>query len=81
MVGRSVQHRSKIDDGDVGDLLDRMEPDLRLLEGTVSVLRSLSETSDAVEPVALEAIAHLAGATVERVTSRWRQTCDVLRGR
>ena len=34
-----------------------------------------------VEPVALEAIAHLAGATVERVTSRWRQTCDVLRGR
>lgn len=34
------------------DLLDRMESDLRLLEGTVSVLQGLSETSDAVEPVA-----------------------------
>lgn len=62
------------------DLLDRMEPDLRLLEGTVSVLQGLSETSDAVEPVALEAIAHLAGVTVERVTARWREACDVLRG-
>lgn len=81
MVGRSGQRRSKLDEEAARDLIDRMEPDLRLLEGTVSVLRSLSETSDAVEPVALEAIAHLAGATVERVTSRWRQTCDVLRGR
>lgn len=63
------------------DLLDLMEPDLRLLEGTVSVLRGLSETSDAVEPVALEAIAHLTGETVERITSRWREACDVLRGR
>lgn len=63
------------------DLLDRMESDLRLLEGTVSVLRGLSETSDAVEPVALEAITHLAGETVERITSRWREACDVLRGR
>lgn len=63
------------------DLLDRMEPDLRLLEGTVSVLQGLSETSDAVEPVALEAIAHLAGETVERITARWHEACDVLRGR
>lgn len=62
------------------DLLDRMESDLRLLEGTVSVLRGLSETSDAIEPVALEAIAHLAGEAVERVTARWREACGVLRG-
>lgn len=81
MVGRSVQHRSRIDCEGARDLLDHMEPDLRLLEGMVSVLRSLSETSDAVEPVALEAIAHLAGETVERVTSRWREACDLLRGR
>jgi hypothetical protein len=62
-------------------MLDGMEPDLRLLEGTVSVLRSLAETSDALEPVALEAIAHLAGEGVERVTSLWREARDVLRGR
>ena len=81
MVKLSGQHRSRADDEGVRDLLDGMEPDLRLLEGTVSVLRSLSETSDAIEPVALEAIARLAGETVDRVTSRWREACDVLRGR
>ena len=81
MVGRSGHHRSRVGHEPARDLLDRMEPDLRLLAGAVSVLRSLSETSDAIEPVALEAIAHLAGETVERVTSRWRETCDVLRGR
>ena len=67
--------------GALHDLLDGMAPDLRLLEGTVSVLRSLSETSETVEPVALEAIAHLAGDTVDRVTTRWREAFDVLRGR
>ena len=81
MVRRSDQHRSRVDDGGARDLLDRIEPDLRLLEGTVSVLRSLSETSDAGEPVALEAIAHLDGDTVERLLSRLREACDVLRDR
>ena len=81
MLRRSGQHRLGVDDEGARDLLDRMEPDLRLLEGTVSVLRSLSETSDAVEPVALEAIAHLVGQTVERLKSRWREACDVLRER
>jgi hypothetical protein len=70
-----------LSDEKVLDLIDRIEPDLRLLEGVVSVLRSLSETSDAVEPVALEAMARLAGETVDRVTSCWRESCDVLRGR
>lgn len=80
MVGRLGRRGLRLDE-EVHDLLDRMESDLRLLEGSVSVLRSLSETSDAIEPVALEAIAHLAGETVERVTSRWREACDALRGR
>lgn len=63
------------------DLLDQMEPDLRLLEGTVSVLRALSEASEGVEPVALEAIAHLGGESLERVALRWREACNVLRER
>lgn len=61
------------------DRLDRMEPELRLLEGSVSLLRSLSETADATEPVALEALARLAGDSVERVTKEWHDACDVLR--
>jgi hypothetical protein len=58
--------------------LDRMEPDLRLLEGTVSVLRALSATDDAVEPIAIEALAYLAGETVSRIASRWREACGLL---
>ncbi len=81
MAGRTGRQGSGRNDASVRDLLDRMEPDLRLLEGTVSVLRSLSETNDGVEPVALEAVAYMAGETVERVTSRWREASDVLRGR
>ena len=81
MVGRSAQHTSKHDNTSLHDLLDHMEPDLKLLEGTVSILRSLSETSDAVEPIALEAMARLTGETVERITLRWREACDILHGR
>lgn len=80
MVKRVSEHTSQGNDAKIRELLDCMEPDLRLLEGTVSVLRSLSETSDAVELVALEAIAHLAGETLERVSSAWRGACDELRG-
>lgn len=60
MAGRSGRHGISRYETQVHDLLDRMEPDLRLLEGTVSVLRSLSEATDAVEPVAIEAVTHLA---------------------
>ncbi len=81
MVRRSSKHDLRGNDAKIQELLDCMEPDLRLLEGTVSVLRSLSETSDAVEPVALEAIAHVAGETLERVNSAWRGACDALRSR
>lgn len=62
-------------------MLDGMEPDLHLLQGFVSVLRSLSETTDGAEPVALEAIAYGAGETPERVMSGWRGACNDLRRR
>jgi hypothetical protein len=79
MGKRSDKHNARREEEGLLDRLDRMEPDLRLLEGTVSVLRALSETSDGVEPVALEAIAHLTGESLERVTLRWREACNVLR--
>lgn len=47
------------------ELLYRMEPQLRLLRGTVVVLHALSETTDSVEPVALAALAHLTNEPVE----------------
>lgn len=72
---RGASHR---DQTILRDALDHMEPDLKLLEGTVSVLRTLSETSDAVEPIAMEAVAYLARETVGRVSSRWRQARNAL---
>lgn len=81
MGKRSERDYARREEEGLLDQLDRMEPDLRLLEGTVSVLRALSETSDGVEPVALEAIAHLAGESLERVALRWRESCNVLRER
>lgn len=80
MGRRSSFDGSGRDDARLSDLLDHMEPDVRLLEGTVSVLRTLSETTGAVEPVALEAIAHLAGEVVKRITARRREASDVFRG-
>jgi hypothetical protein len=79
MGKRSDKYDARREEEGLLGQLDRMEPDLRLLEGSVSVLRALSEASDAVEPVALEAIAHLAGESLERVTLRWREACGVLR--
>lgn len=62
----------------IRDVLDRMEPDLRLLEGTVVVLRSLAETSDSIEPIALEALGHLSGETLQRIIGCWREAMDDL---
>lgn len=56
-----------------------MEPELRLLEGTVAVLRALSSTDDAVDPVAIEAVAYLAGDTVDRVSALWREASEQTR--
>lgn len=54
-MGKANSKRVRLG-GNVRAVLDKMEPDLRLLEGTVVVLRSLAETSDSIEPIALEAL-------------------------
>lgn len=60
------------------DLLHRMEPQLRLLQGAVVVLRALSDTTDSIEPIALEALAHLTGEPVEQTTVCWRDALDTV---
>ena len=59
--------------------LDQMEPDLRLLDGTSVILQALSETADAVEPIALAAVAHLVREATGRLESSWREARDALR--
>ena len=63
------------------ELLHHMEPQLRLLQGAVVVLRALSETADSIEPVALAAFAHLTGESVEQIAACWREAFDVARDR
>lgn len=63
------------------ELLHHMEPQLRLLQGAVAVLRALSETADSIEPVALAALAHLTGEPVEQIMACWRDAFDVTRDR
>lgn len=75
------QKRSRGSELALRNALDDMEPNLRLLTGVASLLRSLSEAQDGIEPVALAAIAHLAGDAVERASTRWREACDVLHAR
>lgn len=81
MAKRSGQSEIRARDDRLAAVLDHMEPDLILLKGTVSLLQALSETSDAVEPVALEAVGRLADEVTERLTADWREACGVLRAR
>lgn len=78
MVGGAGREEERRGGVTLRDALDCMEPDLRLLEGTVLVLRALSASDDAVEPIAIESVAYLAGETVSRIASRWREACDLL---
>ena len=45
----------------------------------MSLLRSLSDTSDAVEPIAIEALAHMAGSPVDRLSAVWREAMEAAR--
>lgn len=63
------------------ELLHRMEPQLRLLQGAIVILHVLSETADSVEPVALAALAHLTEEPVEQITVCWREALNVARAR
>jgi len=63
------------------ELLHRMEPQLRLLEGAVAVLRALWETADSLEPIVLASLARLAEEPVDQLTTCWQEALDAARGR
>lgn len=79
MGNRSPRQSAVPSDAALRGVLDQMEPDLKLLEGVVAVLRALSATDDAVEPMAIEAMAYLAGETVDRVSALWREASEQAR--
>ena len=78
----SARKRSRPEDAaHTLDPLMQMEPDLRLLQGLLALLRGLSETSDAIEPIALAALARLCEGPVERMDLCWREAVDGMRRR
>lgn len=60
------------------DLLDRMEPQLGLLEGMVTILQALAETADSVEPIAFAAMAHLGRGSLTEISTCWRDARNLL---
>ena len=78
MAGHQTRMQPK-HDGALRESLDRMEPELRILAGTAMILQTLAETADAVEPIALAAVAHLARDTTAKLESSWREARNALR--
>jgi len=78
MVGHKTEMQPK-HDAALRESLDRMEPELRLLAGTAMILQTLAETADALDPVALEAIAHLTRERADRLENCWRGARNALR--
>lgn len=62
------------------DSLLRMEPQLRLLEGSVALLMALGETAEAVEPIALATLAKVSDDALTELRSSWRECLEQLRG-
>ncbi|HEV7416288.1 MAG TPA: hypothetical protein VGN98_09025 [Tianweitania sediminis] len=61
------------------DLLLEMEPELKQLQGGITLLRALGDTTDAVEPVALAALAQCCEGGLERVMDLWRSSLNTSR--
>lgn len=60
----------------LGDALFRLEPELRLLEGVLTTLRLLGEPRDAVEPIALAALARCGTMAIDDLKSGLREAME-----
>ena len=70
-MGGHKKRSSSLNNSELMDALDRMEPELHHLEGILTVLRTLGESQDSVEPVAISALARSGGDALSAVTDAW----------
>lgn len=61
--------------------LDRMEPDLRHLDGLIRAFRILGEADDSIEPVAVSSLARCAQEMLEEIERNWRTAIGAIRKR
>ena len=67
-----VKHRIKItSSAGAARVLDEMEPELRQLDGLLTVLVLLGETSDSVQPIALSSLGRAARDAFETIDENW----------
>lgn len=57
---------------EVCTVLFDMEPELRQIEGVLTLLSILGEAGDSIEPVALAALARSGQASFEELSALWR---------
>jgi hypothetical protein len=61
------------------DAIHAMEPELRYLQGVVTVLTILGEAQDSVEPIALSSLARSGRQALESLSNSWRIAFEGLR--
>jgi hypothetical protein len=59
--------------------LDRMEPELRQLDGLITAFRILGEADDSIEPIAVSSLARCAQETLEEIERNWRTAIGAMR--
>ena len=55
------------------DALHDLEPELRQLNGLLTILTLLGETSDTVEPIALSSLGRAAREAFDAINEGWRE--------
>lgn len=76
---RSHNDRKRDDRASALDALFKMEPQLRLLGGSVALLTTLGETTEPVESAGLATLAHVSSDAFEEIMQSWRECRDRLR--
>lgn len=76
---RSHRNRKQVEHAAVLDALFQMEPQLRLLGGSVALLTRLGESTEPVEPAGLATLAHVSSEAIEEIMQSWRECRDLLR--
>lgn len=78
-MGAQKKRSGDLGNSELMDALDRMEPELHQLEGILTVLRTLGEAQDSVEPVAIAALARSGGDALTAVTDAWHIAFEATR--
>lgn len=59
------------------DLIMKMEPELRFLEGLLVTLRSLGEARDQLEPIALAALSRCGDSAIQDLWGSWQELLEM----